>query len=51
MTFLGAMGYVTENLIIDQKQSMMILADLKERKDMVQMTFENNDIVDVQGMC
>ena len=25
--------------------------DLKERKDMVQMTFENNEILDVKGMC
>ena len=44
------MGYVVENLIIDQKQSMQILGDLKERKDMVQMTFENNEIFDVKGM-
>lgn len=29
------MGYVVENLMIDQKQSMQILGDLKERKDMV----------------
>jgi hypothetical protein len=27
------------------------MADLKERKDMVQMTFENNEILDVNGMC
>lgn len=27
------------------------MADLKERKDLVQMTFENNTIVDVKGMC
>jgi len=26
---------------------MQIMADLKERKDMVQMTFENNEILDV----
>jgi len=30
---------------------MQILSDLKERKDMVQMTFENNEILDVSGMC
>lgn len=30
---------------------MQIMADLKERKDMVQMTFENNEILDVKGMC
>lgn len=44
------MGYVVENLVIDQKQSQQILADLKERKDMVQMTFENNEIFDIKGM-
>jgi hypothetical protein len=44
------MGYVVENLMIDQKQAMQILSDLKERKDMVQMTFENNEIIDVKGM-
>lgn len=27
------------------------MADLKERKDLVQMTFENNTIVDIKGMC
>ncbi len=27
------------------------MADLKERKDMVQMTFENNEIYDVKGLC
>ena len=28
-----------------------MLSDLKDRKDLVQMTFENNEIVDVEGMC
>ena len=45
------LGYVTENCVIDQKQAKEILAELKERKDMVQMTFENNEIVDVAGMA
>ena len=45
------MGYVVENLVIDQRQCQQILSDLKERKDMVQMTFENNEIFDVKGMC
>ena len=27
------------------------MSDLKDRKDMVQMTFENNEILDVPGMC
>ena len=27
------------------------MADLKDRKDLVQMTFENNVIVDVGAMC
>jgi hypothetical protein len=48
---LGGLGYVTEGCFIDEKQSRIILNDLKERKDMVQMTFENNEISDVKGMC
>lgn len=44
------MGYVVENLVIDQRQCQQILSDLKERKDMVQMTFENNEIFDIKGM-
>lgn len=30
---------------------MIILEDLKERKDMVAMTFENNEIYDIEGLC
>ena len=45
------LGYVTENCIIDQKQAKDMLSDLKDRKDLVQMTFENNEIIDIQGMC
>ena len=37
--------------MIDQTHARSILADLKERKDLVQMTFENNTIVDQKGMC
>lgn len=42
---------MTENCVIDATHAKSILADLKERKDLVQMTFENNQIVDVKGMC
>ena len=42
---------MTENCVIDARQAKEILSDLKDRKDMVQMTFENNEIVDVKGMC
>jgi len=49
--FTGGLGYVTENCVIDQTHARSILADLKERKDLVQMTFENNTIVDQKGMC
>lgn len=45
------LGYVTENCLIDSKQAKDILADLKDRKDLVQMTFENNEILDVPAMC
>ena len=48
---LGGLGYVTENCVIDTTHARSILADLKERKDLVQMTFENNTIVDQKGMC
>jgi len=44
------MGYVTENLVIDQQKAREMLEDLKDRKDLVQMTFENNVIVDVPGL-
>lgn len=37
--------------MIDATHARSILADLKERKDLVQMTFENNTIVDIKGMC
>ena len=47
----GGLGYVTENCVIDQNQARAILADLKDRKDLVQMTFENNTIMDVPGVC
>ena len=49
--FIGGLGYVTENCVIDAQQARDILSDLKDRKDMVQMTFENNEILDVPGMC
>ena len=42
---------MTENCVIDSAQAKGILEDLRDRKDMVQMTFENNTIVDVAGMC
>ena len=48
---LGGLGYVTENCQIDATHAKSILADLKERKDLVQMTFENNTIMDIKGMC
>lgn len=48
---VGGLGYVTENCVIDATHARSILADLKERKDLVQMTFENNTIVDQKGMC
>ena len=48
---LGGLGYVTENCTIDSAHAKSILADLKERKDLVQMTFENNQIVDEKAMC
>lgn len=48
---IGGLGYVTENCKIDATHARSILADIKERKDLVQMTFENNTIVDVKGMC
>ena len=48
---IGGLGYVTENCVIDTQQARDILDDLKDRKDMVQMTFENNTIVDIPGMC
>ena len=38
-------------MVIDQQQTEQMMADLKERKDMVQMTFENNEIYDVKGLC
>lgn len=47
----GGLGYVTENCVIDAQQARDILSDLKDRKDMVQMTFENNEILDISGMC
>lgn len=28
-----------------------MLADIRDRKDLVSMTFENNDIQDVAGVC
>lgn len=46
-----ALGYVTEGMVIDQAQTQQMLEDLKERKEMVQMTFENNEIFDIPGMC
>jgi hypothetical protein len=45
------LGYVTEGCLIDAKQAKDILEDLRDRKDLVQMTFENNEILDVAGMC
>lgn len=51
IVLLGGLGYVTENCVIDSTHAKSILADLKERKDLVQMTFENNQIVDLKGMC
>ena len=51
LSILGGLGYVTENCVIDSKQARDMLSDLKDRKDLVQMTFENNEIVDVEGMC
>ena len=46
LNLIGGLGYVTENCVIDTTHARSILADLKERKDLVQMTFENNTIVD-----
>lgn len=42
---------MTEDCVIDASQAKAILADLKDKKDLVQMTFENNTIVDIQGVC
>ena len=52
-TFLiiESLSYITENCTIDQCKANEILADLKNRKDMVQMTFENNTIIDSSGIC
>ena len=32
---IGGLGYVTENCVIDTTHARSILADLKERKDLV----------------
>ena len=37
--------------MIDQSHAARILHDLRERKELIQFTFENNTIVDVQGTC
>lgn len=40
-----------EDQRITAEESQQILKDLKDRPDLMQLTFENNNIVDVEGMC
>lgn len=40
-----------EDAVIDQALTQKILKDLKERPELAKLTFENNIIKDVDGMC
>lgn len=40
-----------EDKLIDSAEVQKIMKDLKEKPDLVQITFENNEIVDDEGLC
>jgi hypothetical protein len=42
---------VIQDKQIDKIVSIKLLQDLKDRPDLVQFTFENNSIIDVEGVC
>ena len=40
-----------EDKLIDSQMVQKILKDLKEKPELTKLTFENNEIKDVDGMC
>jgi hypothetical protein len=43
--------YAVEDKVIDSQMVQKILKDLKEKPELTKLTFENNEIKDVEGMC
>ena len=42
---------MVEDRVIDHSIAAQLLAELKDRKELVQFTFENNTIADPAGIC
>ena len=49
--FKGGLGQIVSGEVINQEMSRRILADLQQRKELIQFTFEDNAIADPQGVC